>query len=662
MISKCLFRDFALAVLQLPLRVNVIHNWSGAASTQGSLIHLDVRSHECHGPSISDYGAIGDCRSLALVSRQGSIDWLCWPRFDSSSIFGRILDNEKGGFWSITPSQPCRLSRSYVRDSNVLQTHFACSGGAATLTDFMVVFPEKLKGKSLVADHELVRRLVCTEGKIEIEINFCPRSSYGAEPLEIRDRGKLGLRMDIEPGALWLRSNVSLAIGKEVAHASIVMQAGDVLEFSLSYSEQAPAVLPCLGERLERAIDLSIKWWQQWAAKGNYHGPFREAVVRSALILKLLAYSPSGAVLAAPTTSLPERIGDALNWDYRYCWLRDASLTVRALLGLGYIEEAEGFLTWLLHSTRLTQPELEILYTVFGQRAPREIALGHLSGHCKSHPVRVGNDARNQLQLDVYGEVIDASAQYLEHGGQFSRSTQKVLVGFGKFVAKNWDQPDEGIWEPRTGRQNNTHSRLLCWTALDQLLKLAEKGLLGGVPRESFTRERERIRDQIQRRAWNHRLASYVSVLDGDSLDATLLRIPWYGFEPASSASMKSTYTKVRERLGSRDGLLHRYERNPPEGAFGICGFWEVEYLALGGGTLTDAEKLFSSLLRFSNDLGLFAEEIDPESGDALGNFPQAFTHVGLISAALTLDEKSRGETPAERTRQHVKRAARARI
>ena len=612
---------------------------------------------------IQDYGAIGNCRSLALVSREGSIDWLCWPHFDNSSIFARILDRQRGGFWSITPRHARQLHRTYIPDSNVLQTSFASSAGAATLTDLMAVSSEEFKRNCLAADQELLRKLICTEGEIEVNVDFFPRTCYGAAPLEIHNRELFGLRMDIDGGALWLRSNVPFVLEKEGAHASITMKKGDVLQFSLSYSENAPAVLPALGERLEEAIRLSIEWWQKWAAKSSYRGPFSDAVVRSALVLKLLTYSPSGAIMAAPTTSLPERIGDSLNWDYRYCWLRDASLTVRALLGLGYVEEAEGFLTWLLHSTRLTQPELKILYTLFGQIAPREKDLSELSGYCDSRPVRIGNEARDQLQLDVYGQVIDASAQYLEHGGQFSRSTQKVLIGFGKYVAENWDQPDEGIWEPRSGRRNNTHSRLLCWTALDRLLEMGEEGRLAGVPRECFSRERERIRQQIERRAWNDRLQSYVSVLDGSSLDATLLRLPWYGFESASSDGMKSTYARVRERLGARDGLLFRYERDPQEGAFGICGFWEVEYLALCGDKFEGAERQLRALLQFRNDLGLFAEEIDPDSGDALGNFPQAFTHVGLISAALTLEEQRRGaQAFGVSTRESVRESRRARL
>jgi GH15 family glucan-1,4-alpha-glucosidase len=608
---------------------------------------------------IGDYGVVGDCRAVALVSKQGSVDWLCWPRFDSPAVFAGILDAEKGGSWSIAPAENCQCRRSYIGDSNVLQTEFVCAGGQATLIDLMTVAGEDFKGTNLFPDHELLRQITCTEGEIEIEIHFAPRVNYGASAACIRDLGRHGLRMDIGRGAYWLRGGVPLNVVNHGAHARTVMKRGDVLQFSFSYAEESPAVLPALGARARDAIHHSIEWWRKWAGRSRYQGPYREAVTRSALALKLLAYAPSGAIVAAATTSLPERIGDGLNWDYRYCWLRDASLTIRALLGLGYAEEAESFITWLLHATRLTQPALRILYTVFGQMAPRERALDYLSGYCSSRPVRIGNDARKQLQLDVYGEVVEASAQFAAHLGAFDRSTQKVLIGLGKYVAENWNAPDEGIWEPRSGRRNNTHSRLLCWTALDRLLAMDEKGLISGAPREWFTRERERIRRQIEQRAWNHDLQSYTSVLDGDQMDATLLRIPWYGLEEAQSERMQRTHRRVRQRLGAGDSLLFRYEREPQEGAFGICGFWDVEYLTLGGGTLEQARHQFESLLKYGNDLGLFSEEIGPGTGEALGNFPQAFTHVGLISAALTLEERERGKAhPAAHTGADVKSPA----
>ena len=609
-------------------------------------------------PKINDYGCVGDCRATALVSRYGSIEWLCWPRFDSPAIFSALLDREKGGQWSIRPGIRFRVERAYIRDTNVLKTEFITSSGRATLIDVMPVASENFKRQALVPDHEIVRQVSCSQGEIPIEIEFRPASNYGVDPVYIRACNRLGLRMDVGRGAYWLRSTFPLENHGDRATSRVELKAGDVVQFSFTYTEEGPAVLPALGEPAQAAVERSIAWWQSWVARSHYRGPYRDAVVRSALALKLLTYAPSGAIAAAATTSLPERIGASLNWDYRYCWLRDASLAIRVMLGLGYREEAESFLTWLLHATRLTQPELRVLYTVFGQIAPRERELWQLQGYSGSQPVRVGNDARHQMQLDIYGEVIDATAQYAEHAAGFDRTTQKVLLGLGKYVAQNWDCPDEGIWEPRSGRQNHTHSRLMCWTALDRLVALSDKGFLAGLPRNLFTRERDRIKHQIHTRAWNENLASYVSTLDGDDVDATLLRLAWYGFERADSDRMKKTYRKVCEQLSPGSNLLYRYRRNPPEGAFGVCGFWSVEHLALGGGTLDEAHRVFRQLLSYQNDLGLFAEEIDPGTGEALGNFPQAFTHVGLLSAALTLAEQERGKThPAMQVGSDVKRS-----
>ncbi|HUO15658.1 MAG TPA: glycoside hydrolase family 15 protein [Verrucomicrobiae bacterium] len=619
------------------------------------LLAVPIRDGEV--PKIDDYGIIGDCRSAALISKYGSIDWLCWPRFDSPSIFAALLDRQKGGHWSIRPEQSFDVKRAYIPSSNVLQTEFACASGIAMLTDLMPAFSEEYKRGTLCPDHELIRLVQCTAGQVEIKLDFYPRADYGRSPVNFRSMGQLGLRADVGKGAYWLRSTVALRPADDRASALFTLKKGDTAQFCLTYSEQSPSVLPALGETVRDAIERSVAWWQEWSAQSNYHGPYRDAVTRSALTLKLLAYAPSGAIVAAPTTSLPERIGDGLNWDYRYCWLRDASLTIRALLGLGYHPEAESFLTWLLHATRLTQPELRVLYNLYGRiHGSDEREVKYLDGYFDSRPVRVGNGARHQLQLDVYGEVVEATAQYAEALGGFDKLTQRVLIGFGKYVAKNWDQPDEGIWEPRSGRRNNTHSRLMCWTTLDRLLALSEKNRLEGVPREWFARERDRIRQQIESRAWNQELESYVSTLDGDSFDATLLRLAWYGFEHADSDRMKRTYEKVKYELGAGHYLLYRYRREPREGAFGVCGFWGVEHLALSESSLGQAHEAFQQLLSYQNDLGLYAEEIHPDTGHPLGNFPQAFTHIGLISAALTLAERERGKAqPAIRTGSDVK-------
>ena len=594
-------------------------------------------------PAVRDYAIIGDCHSAALVARNGSLDWLCWPRFDSPAIFAGLLDPEQGGHWRIAPGQPYSVRRKYAENTNIVVTEFETTSGSALLTDLMPVSSEEYKRIAFVPDHQIIRQLECRSGAITVELDLSPRRSFGLGPADIRECKKLGIQILTGHCVYWLRSNIPMNVQDHRIQAHFVLKAGDTAQFSLSYSEDGPAVLPPLGDPIRDSIARSVEWWEQWAQRAKYDGPYREAVVRSALALKLLAYAPSGAIVAAATTSLPERIGGDLNWDYRYCWLRDASLTIRALLGLGYFEEADEFMNWMLMATRLTRPELRIMYDVYGESVPRERTVDHLSGYRDSRPVRLGNGARDQSQLDVYGEVLDAAAQYCFHGGSFDREMQKVLIGFGKYVVRHWDLPDEGIWESRYGRRNHTHSRLLCWTALDRLVSLTEEGLIRNAPVDEFRQHREAIRKQLCERAWNSQLQSYVSTLGGDGFDASLLLLSWYGFEKADSNRMKNTYRRLRRELGTENGLIYRYRAQPGEGAFAICSFWEVEYLAIGGASLAQARSLFEHVLTYKNDLGLYAEEIDPTTGDALGNFPQAFTHVGLVSAALSLQERAEG-------------------
>jgi len=614
--------------------------------------------------AIQDYAAIGDCRSAALVGRDGSIDWLCWPRFDSPSLFAALLD-PSAGHWRIAPAAPFRSTRRYIENTNVLETRFETDTGTLVLTDLMPVASEEEKRRLMLPEREILRLVECERGEVELEWSIEPRPGYGLRSETVRRLGHLGFRAESPEGLLSLRTDLPAELrehGRIEGRARL--SAGTSAYASLTLAARDPAVLPPLGEWSHAALERTVRWWQGWASAARYDGPGREMVIRSALALKLMVYAPSGAVIAAPTTSLPERIGAPLNWDYRFCWLRDASLTVRALVGLGYVDEAHAFVNWLLHTTRLTYPELRVLYDVHGNTPPDERVLHRLAGHQGSGPVRIGNLAAEQLQLDVYGEVIDAVIHLLQAGGTLDRETQGLLTAWGEYVCRHWDQPDEGIWEPRTGRAHHTHSRVLCWTALDRLLHLHEKDHIRWAPTAMFEKNRELIRRELEAQGWNSTLGSYVAELDGDRLDATLLLLAWYGFESADSDRMRKTYGRIREQLGAGNGLLYRYQRDlelekegdpasPGEGAFGICSFWAVEYLTLGGGSVEEARELFEQLCGYANDVGLFAEEIDPETGAALGNFPQAFTHVGLINAALSLARRLEGEAPMPRQVPH---------
>jgi GH15 family glucan-1,4-alpha-glucosidase len=607
---------------------------------------------------IAGYAIVGDCRSTALISRTGSLDWLCWPAFDSPSLFAAILDDERGGRFSISPPQPFRSERAYLEETNVLQTRFFAPGGEVTLTDFMPVYTPEGAAARLSPGHELIRIARCDRGEVELEIVFDPRPDYARRRPPIRALGKLGLRMEVSGGLLTLLTNAPLQAG---GHARLRLHAGEELRFSLGYTCGAPAVLPpTSAERFAEAQQETERVWRGWAGRTRYDGPARAMVVRSALVLKLLQYAPSGAIVAAPTTSLPERPGGELNWDYRYCWLRDAALTARALYRLGHREEADNFMSWLLSATSLSLPKLHVLYDVFGRRPGREEELPHLAGHGGARPVRIGNGAKNQVQLDTYGEVIEAAAYFVRSGGALDRATAQMLTGFGREVARSFDEPDAGIWEVRDVRRHFTHSRVLCWSALHRLVELHRKGHLPGAPIADFTRARDRIRAEIEGLGWSEQLKTYTRTLAGSDVDASLLLLPWYGYCPADAPRMQATWRRIQERLEIAPGLFRRYYGGltAGEGAFGICSFWAAEYLALGGGSPDEASDRLELLLGYANDVGLYGEEIDPAMGGALGNFPQAYTHVGLINAALTLrDRLERGKADAERARLRVPEA-----
>jgi GH15 family glucan-1,4-alpha-glucosidase len=595
---------------------------------------------------IGDYALIGDCRSAALVARDGSIDWLAWPRFDSPSIFGALLDSERGGSFQVRPLGSFRSTRRYLPDTAIVETAFVTDTGVCILRDLLPVEGEDEKRRSLLPEHELLREIEGVEGEVTLKIVCDPRPGYGRKRVSFQRRGALGLACASDGGLLYLRSDLpemlELADDGRCAQVQATVQAGQRSYLSLAFSTEAPGVIPLLGEAARERFERSQAWWQAWAQQCTYAGPYRELVCRSALTLKLLTYAPSGAIVAAPTTSLPERIGSEENWDYRYCWLRDASLTLRALWGLGYEEEAEAFVHWLLHTTRLTWPELQVVYDVYGRNNIRERELDHLEGYAGSRPVRTGNDARGQYQLDIYGEVADAALQFVQHGGSLDADAIKLLRGIADTVCNQWRNPDAGIWESRDELEHHTHSKVLCWVALDRLITLRDRHGLP-IAADRLIAERGTLRAEIEARGYNERLGSYTLSFNDDAVDASLLSLPLYGFVDATHLRMRSTVDRVLQHLGTgRNGeLVYRNlppDGEPVEGAFGICGFWAVECLALAG-DIEAATARFERLLAYANDVGLFAEEIDAASGTALGNFPQGLTHIGLINAALAIHE-----------------------
>jgi GH15 family glucan-1,4-alpha-glucosidase len=438
-----------------------------------------------------------------------------------------------------------------------------------------------------------------------------------------------------------LRSDIRLGANtKSGLSATLTLNVGETVASSLTFSEEGPAVLTPLGDAAAEKLNLTIDWWRRWAAKSNYRGPYQDSVMRSALVLKLLSYAPSGAIIASPTTSLPERIAGDLNWDYRFAWLRDASFTVHALFGLGYKDDSEAFVDWLLHATRLTRPELRVVYDVFGECPPQELELTQLRGHASSCPVRIGNAAVEQIQLDLYGEVVEAVSHFIGDDKRLDRDVQKMLQQCSEYVCEHWQEADNGIWEERDERRHYTHSRLMCWVALDRVLKMHDRGQVSGIPVRKYEAERQRIREEIETRAWSNKLGAYSQTFESDDLDASALLLARHGFEEAFSQRMQQTHASIRNRLAPRQGLLHRNQQSKDrhEGAFALCSFWEVDFLARCGNH-SAAHEIFRAALAYANDVGLFGEEIDPENGDALGNFPQGFTHLGVINAALALRE-----------------------
>lgn len=599
---------------------------------------------------LSDYAIIGNSRTSALVSKKGSIDWCCLPEFDSPSIFAALLDRKKGGYFSINPTADYSSIQRYLPDTNVVETFFESEKGSARLIDAFTAMDEEDKIHSLFPDHEVLRVVEGITGSVRIKMEYVPRTFYGKNPPQLRDQKKLGIHFNWKENIYVLLSTLdpeqfSFSHDKDKAIAEFLLQEGEQVLFSLSYSSQSPAVIPEIKATAWNRIRQTISYWKKWISNCQYTGLFEYQVKRSALTLKLLAHAPTGAIIAAPTTSLPEELGGVRNWDYRYCWLRDASFTIRVLVKLGFEEEAHAYMNWILHATQLTRPKLQVVYSVYGHSSIKEKILDWLDGYMNSRPVRIGNSADTQFQLDVYGEVLDAIYAFVPLIKRFDRDTKNFIIELGEVICKLWEQPDNGIWEVRTTLIHHTHSKVMAWVGLDRLIKLCQQFNWKKAPLEKFKQTTIRIRNEVERLGYNHELNSYTREFNGNTLDASLLTLSLLGYCDATSPRMVSTINLIRERL-SKNGLIFRYLGLPDglpgyEGSFGVCNFWLAENLAKAG-RLEQALNVFEAMLKHSSPAGLFSEEVDPDSHELLGNYPQSFTHIGLINAALSINEASK--------------------
>ncbi len=590
--------------------------------------------------SIGEYGIIGNCYTAALVSTDASIDWCCLPRFDSPSVFAAILDDEQGGRFHIKPRLAFQSQQAYLPNTNILQTSFQTKTGTVTVTDFMPAYPTSRR--KLTQPPELHRRVECTAGQVSLEVVFEPKLDY-ARGKTLMSLAQHGIAVSQGTEKLALSSVVPFSIHGDRATGRFSLESGQKTTFVLRYGSDKPS--PPGIYRSADKLRRTQAYWQQQAEGCIFTGPWREAIVRSYLALHLLVYSPTGAIIAAPTTSLPEQIGGERNWDYRFTWLRDASLTLNAFFHLGHQEEGMGFMKWLVTVCGKCGPKTQILYDMDFEDPSPEQELSHLKGYQNSRPVRIGNDAYKQFQLDVFGEVLDAAHSYMKLGGRITRRTWGLLESFINAAADNWQQPDSGIWEVRSGPYHFVHSKLMCWVAMDRGIKIAQR--LGH--RKNLQRWQQTardIRDDILTRGWNPERQAFTQHYATTALDASNLLMPLYDFLPISDKRVTSTIERTVAEL-SQDGLLRRYLTDETddglsgsEGAFLWCSFWLVRNL-LRLGRWEEATALYQRLLGYSNHLGLFAEMVDPSSGEALGNFPQALTHLAVIITGLELTRAS---------------------
>ena len=591
---------------------------------------------------IEDYALIGDCHTAALVGRDGSIDWLCFPRFDSGACFAALLGTQEHGRWLISPANEIKsIQRRYRKGTLVLETDYETQDGAVTLVDCM---PPRSK------EADLVRLIIGRRGQVRMRMQLIIRFDYGSIVPWVRTENN-GIYAVGGPDILVLKTNIDLESEGATVTAEFTVSEGERIPFVLMWHpshEPTPEIVDA-----EEMITQTEQWWQKWSDRCTYQGPWRDAVLRSLITLKALTYAPTGGIVAAATTSLPEQIGGVRNWDYRYCWLRDATFTLYALMIGGYTEEAEAWRDWLLRAVAGSPSQINIMYGLAGERRLTEFALNWLPGYENSAPVLIGNAAHRQFQLDVYGEVLDALHLARRAGKEPDENAWRVQTALIEFLESAWTEPDEGIWEVRGPRRHFTHSKIMAWVAVDRTVKSMERFGLPG-PLERCRKLRATIHEEVCRKGFDSKRNSFVQFYGGTDLDSSLLMIPLVGFLPPSDLRIQGTVHAIERDL-MRDGLVARYSTKPEvdglpsgEGVFLACSFWLADNFALLG-RREDAVRLFERLLDLRNDVGLLSEEYDPFKRRLVGNFPQAFSHVSLINTATNL---SRYAGPAE-DRQH---------
>jgi GH15 family glucan-1,4-alpha-glucosidase len=591
---------------------------------------------------IEDYAMIGDCHTAALVAKNGSIDWLCVPHFDSGACFAALLGGAENGHWSISPTEPVRsIRRRYREGTLILETEFETESGAVTLIDCMPLRHET---------PHILREVVGKRGKLPLDLELVIRFDYGSVVPWVRRRPR-GITAIAGPDMLALRTAVPLRGENFKTLSNFTVAEGERITFDLTWHpshSREPSDLD-----VDHAIQETEKWWRNWSDRCTYHGEWREAVLRSLLTLKALTFQPTGGIAAAPTTSLPEWPGGSRNWDYRFCWVRDASLTLHSLLDAGYHDEAKQWREWLLRAVAGSPSELNIVYGLHGERRLTELELPWLSGYANSAPVRTGNAAYNQFQLDIFGEIANTLFHCRDAGFDPPKDEDdhisQALLGF---LETGWEKPDDGIWEVRGPRRHFVHSKVMAWVAVDRAIKSAERGWFpGDITR--LNKIRGAIHEQVCREGFDSELNSFVQFYGSKHLDASLLMMPLFGFLPPEDPRLIGTVRAIETGL-MENGFVGRYTQDPTvdgmphgEGKFLACSFWLADNYVLQK-RHADAVRLFERLLEIRNDVGLLAEEYDPVGKRLLGNFPQAFSHVGLVNTAFTLE---RSALPPERRR-----------